>query len=58
MVCMLQVNRRQAQADVVATEYAELQQAHSNLQNELLESQHQVQSLQAEVRLTSNIRHI
>lgn len=50
MVCTLQVNRRQAQADVVACEYAELQQAHSNLQNELLEAQHQVQLMQAEVR--------
>jgi chromosome segregation ATPase len=50
LLSTLQVNRRQAQADVVASEYAELQQAQSNLHNELLEAQHQLQMMQAEVR--------
>lgn len=46
-----QVSRRQAQADAVAAEYAALQQEHTNLENELLESRSQVQLLQAEVRV-------
>lgn len=46
----VQVNRRQAQAEAVAAEYAALQQEHVNLENELLESKSQVQLLQAEVR--------
>jgi hypothetical protein len=47
---LLQVNRRQAQADAVAADYAALQQDHVSLENELLEARSQVQLLQAEVR--------